>query len=154
MRSGPELTVGALIVATDGDILLVRSPKWFGKYSIPGGHIESGESIMGAAVREAYEEVGLRVRPVRLIMIQEVINPESFYKPGKHFIFFDVLCRASSKKVKIDGREIVDYTWCKPAASLKLNLEGYTRRLLKNYLRYRGDKCLWVSLVSGGRRGR
>jgi ADP-ribose pyrophosphatase YjhB (NUDIX family) len=154
MTSGPELTVGALIVAGDGEILLVRSPKWFGRYSIPGGHVESGESIMDAAVREAFEEVGLKVRPVRPIMVQEVIHPRSFYKSGKHFIFFDVLCRASSKKVKIDGREIIDYVWCKPRNSLKMDLEGYTRRLLKNYLEHPCDKCLSFSPASGGRRRR
>ena len=154
MKKGPELTVGALIVAGDGEILLVRSPKWYGRYSIPGGHVEYGESIMKAAVREAFEEVGLKVMPMRLIMVQEVINPRNFYKPGKHFIFFDVLCKAANKKVKIDGREITDYVWCRPRNSLKMNLEGYTRKLLKKYLEHPYDKCLSFSLVSSGRRRR
>ncbi len=42
----PEPTVGALIVNKEGKILLARSHKWFDKYTLPGGHIEVGESMI------------------------------------------------------------------------------------------------------------
>ncbi|GBC69241.1 Nucleoside triphosphatase NudI [archaeon HR01] len=149
MSRTPEITVGSFIRADDGEILLVKSPKWFGKYSIPGGHVELGESVLEAAAREAYEEVGLRVRPVRVIMVQEVYNPENFFEPGRHFIFFDVLCRSSSKIVKVDNKEIVDFVWCRPRDALRLELEKYTRLLLRGYLKYRGGRPLWASNISG-----
>ncbi|MEM4316172.1 MAG: NUDIX domain-containing protein [Nitrososphaerota archaeon] len=154
MKRVPELTVGALIVARDGQILLVRSPKWFGRYSIPGGHVEAGESIMEAAAREVFEEVGLRVRPAQLIMIQEVISPRGFYELGRHFIFFDVLCMAYSKNVRIDGEEVTDHLWVKPKDALRLNLETYTRKLLSRYLSGAGKTPLWLSLASSSRRRR
>ena len=48
----PEPTVGSLIINPDGELFLMRSHKWRGKYVIPGGHIELGESIVDAMVRE------------------------------------------------------------------------------------------------------
>ena len=136
-RKIPELTVGAFIINNSGDVLLVQSPKWSGgRYSIPGGHVEYGESIFEAVKREAYEEVGLRVKPVALYMVQEVINPKEFHESERHFIFFDVLCRALTTDVKIDNTEITGYTWVKPRKALKLRLEKYTRNLLSAYVTY------------------
>jgi len=60
----PEPTVGALIVDQQGKILLARSHKWFDKYTLPGGHIEVGESMADAVRREVKEEVGLDVEVV------------------------------------------------------------------------------------------
>ena len=59
---------GAGAVIFDGPrILLVqrgRQPA-MGQWSVPGGHVEPGESPAEAAVRETFEETGLRVRVVR-----------------------------------------------------------------------------------------
>ncbi|MEM1946032.1 MAG: NUDIX domain-containing protein [Candidatus Caldarchaeum sp.] len=131
----PELTVGAFIVARDGDLLLVVSPKWGYLFSIPGGHVLYGESVFDAVVREAREEVGVDIKPVRVIAFQEVCNPPQFHDRKRHFIFVDVLCKALSKKVKVDGQEIVAYTWVRPSKALQLPLETYTERLIRYYLR-------------------
>jgi len=48
----PEIGVGALISNKQGKILLVKSPKWFDKYTIPGGHVELGENLEVALIRD------------------------------------------------------------------------------------------------------
>ena len=55
--------VYALIIKT-GQVLLTR--QWDG-YCFPGGGIELGETIEEAVIREAREETGLVVKPVRVI---------------------------------------------------------------------------------------
>ena len=52
----------------DGKILLGRRDKEpnRGKWVLPGGKIEFGETHQQAAAREAQEELGIEVRPVRL----------------------------------------------------------------------------------------
>ena len=56
---GVEVVVGIVIENPKGEILLVKSPKWGDKWTIPGGHVDPGENIFKTAIREAKEETGL-----------------------------------------------------------------------------------------------
>ena len=69
----PEPTVGGLIVNNEGKILLAKSHKWFDKYTLPGGHIEIGETMEEALKREVKEEVGLDVEVIEFLTMQEAI---------------------------------------------------------------------------------
>ena len=64
--SGPNLSPGlkrsgraCACVLHEGQVLLVAVEG--GRWSLPGGGIEPGETAAGAAVREAWEEVGAHV---------------------------------------------------------------------------------------------
>ena len=65
---------GAVITDAAGRVLLVlrgHAPQ-AGRWSIPGGRVEPGESPAQAAVREALEETGLTVRVVRELGVVEL----------------------------------------------------------------------------------
>ena len=126
--------MGALIVNSNGEILLVKSYKWGSKYTVPGGHIELGERSEVAVRREVKEEVGLEVEPVRILLVQEAIFPADYIK-HEHYIFLDYLCRATSSTVKLDGKEIQDYVWTAPNDALQLELESFTRNLVEEYVK-------------------
>src|SRR3989441_3693944 len=140
----PEPTVGALIVNNQGKILLAKSHKWFDKYTLPGGHIEVGESMTDAVKREVKEEVGLEVDVVDMLLIQEAIFAPEFYKK-KHFIFIDFYCKSKDQQVKLDQNEIHDYVWVYPGAAYNLKLDSFTMKTLDTYLK-RG----YGSVPSGG----
>lgn len=55
----PKLAAGCLIVR-DGKVLLVRRgiEPGYGKWVFPGGHVDRGETVEGAALRETREECG------------------------------------------------------------------------------------------------
>lgn len=57
----PEARCVLTVILTDNKVLLIEKKRGFGagKVSVPGGHIEPGESAHTAAVRESVEEVGL-----------------------------------------------------------------------------------------------
>lgn len=55
-----------LFLYKEGNILLTRRYRTGyedGKYMVPSGHVEAGESLRSAVVRETMEEVGITVRP-------------------------------------------------------------------------------------------
>src|SRR6266705_547521 len=129
----PEPTVGALIVNNGGKILLAKSHKWFDRYTLPGGHIEVGETMVDAVKREVKEEVGLDVDAVDMLLIQEAIFAPEFYK-RKHFIFIDFYCKSKDEQVELDQKEIQDYVWLYPGAAYNLKLDSFTRNTIDRYL--------------------
>ncbi len=131
----PEPTVGALIFNKHGKILLVRSHKWVnGRLTVPGGHIELGESAADAIIREVKEETGLEILPSKLLMVQEAIYSDDFFKK-KHFIFFDFVCQALSEDVQLDQDELQEYAWYDVDEVEESVLEPYTRNLIATYRR-------------------
>ena len=63
----PEPTVGVFIFNKAGEVLLLKSHKGPEKYVVPGGHVELGERLEQAAVREAMEETGLDIYDLKFI---------------------------------------------------------------------------------------
>ncbi len=66
-----ELTVLCLI--TDGNRMLLQNrtkDDWQG-YTLPGGHVEPGESFVGAVIREMKEETGLDIKNPRLAGVKQ-----------------------------------------------------------------------------------
>jgi len=64
----PKVATGA-VFNLDGGVLLVRraiEPS-YGKWVFPGGYVDRGESLEGAAIREVKEECGLDVCLNRLL---------------------------------------------------------------------------------------
>ncbi|MEO8304114.1 MAG: NUDIX hydrolase [Betaproteobacteria bacterium] len=80
----PVVTV-ATIVARDGEFLLVEEETRAGvRLNQPAGHLEAGETLVAAAMRETLEETGYRVTPTALIGIYRWQGPES----GATFVRF------------------------------------------------------------------
>ncbi|MEM3186334.1 MAG: NUDIX domain-containing protein [Conexivisphaerales archaeon] len=131
MQLYPEPTVGALIQRKDGKVLLCISHKWPGLYTVPGGHVELGETLEDAIKREVKEEVGLGITPVELISVQQVIYPPEFWKKG-HFIFFDYLCETKNEEeLKLDKREIQDAVWVTLNDALSMKIDKYLMHFIK-----------------------
>lgn len=70
------------VIIEDGRISLMRRERVPGRvyYVIPGGGVEDGESPEQAAVREAFEELGVHVQIERLLMIVR-------YESDEHYCF-------------------------------------------------------------------
>lgn len=125
----PEATVGAVILNPEDKVLICKSNKWKQKYVVPGGHIEAGEKMEEALIREVKEETGLDVYNLKLIGITESIYSKSF-KNQKHFIFIDYICRSDSKQVVLN-EEAQSYKWIELSEIDNYELEEFTANLLQ-----------------------
>ena len=105
----PEPTVGALIFNDKNQLLIVKTHKWKGKYTIPGGHVEMGEYLEDALKREIQEETGLNLIKAKYLCYQEFVFDDSFWEK-RHFIFFDFVCRVEDGVVQLN-EEAQDYVW-------------------------------------------
>lgn len=136
---GVEIVGSAIIENNKGEILLVKSPKWSNKWTMPGGHIEPGEKIADALEREAEEETGLKLKPIDIVAFGELIGSKDFHRPA-HFIYFDLLCIADNPTIKLDNQELTEYQWVKPENALKADLAESYDRTIEDYLKYKESK--------------
>lgn len=134
----PEPTVGGLVVNRKGEVLLLKSHKWGGRYVLPGGHIELGETMEQALVREIKEETGLDIHDPEHLLTQEYVYGENFWKK-RHFIFFDYVCQTDATQVTLN-HEAEEYVWVLPEESLGFWLEDYTELVIREYLKREATK--------------
>jgi 8-oxo-dGTP diphosphatase len=66
---GPSLAVDCVVFDAAGRLLLVRrkNPPFEGRYALPGGYVEYGETTERAAARELAEETGLAATSLSLV---------------------------------------------------------------------------------------
>lgn len=69
LKKRPVLAVDAIVVRKDKSIVLVKrkDEPFKDLFALPGGHVENGETVEDAVVREVKEETGLDVRVGKLL---------------------------------------------------------------------------------------
>ena len=92
----PVVGVGA-VIPIDGRIVLVKRAHepLAGEWNLPGGAVETGETLEAACAREVLEETGLVVDVGRLIEVFDRITVDAGGKVQYHFVLMDYLCRAT-----------------------------------------------------------
>lgn len=108
-----ELCVGAAIIHR-GSLLLLRratSIPFPGLWELPGGHVERGESLQQALLREVREETRLSVR------VGQPFYAWSYAYPGRRggkvpTVEIDFHCALTSERVpRLDPEEHVEFVW-------------------------------------------
>ena len=111
----PFLAVSAAIVR-DGKILVVRRARApaHGLYTLPGGVVEVGETLMEAVVREVREETGMTVEPVALAGFREALARDAQDRVERHFV---ILCFAARWQAgePVLNEELDEARWIDPA---------------------------------------
>src|SRR5215470_9153773 len=90
----PLVGVGAIIIERDRVVLVKRGhAPLLGKWSIPGGVLEVGETLRAAVVREVFEETGMTIEPGELMGVFERVVPDEQGRMRYHYVLIDFLCR-------------------------------------------------------------
>ena len=105
-----EVAVGA-VVRRDDEILLIRRGRGagVGRWSLPGGRVEFGESLEAAVAREVAEETGLEVAVGRFVGWAERMGTEPF---AYHYVILDFAATPVDPEAPLragDDAEAVDW---------------------------------------------
>lgn len=107
----PIVGVGGVVVRGDAVLLVQRAREPLeGQWTIPGGAVEVGETLMEAVARELLEETGLQVRVLELVDAFERILPDDDGRTRYHYVLLDYLCEPVSGDLRASS-DVRDVAW-------------------------------------------
>ena len=130
----PFVGVGGVVIH-EGRVLIVRRkrPPLEGRWSIPGGIIEVGETLAEGVRRELLEETGIETRVHGLIELFERIERDGDGRTRYHFVIADYLCEAVGGKAQA-ASDASDVAWIDPSEFAKYSIsEAAGRVILKAF---------------------
>jgi 8-oxo-dGTP diphosphatase len=79
-----------------------------GTWSVPGGHLEFGESFADTAQREVHEETGVLIKNIRF----GAVTNDFFEKEGKHYVTIWMISEYDSGEVALrEPEKFVEQGW-------------------------------------------
>jgi len=105
----PVVGVGAIILDEDRILLEKRkNSPGKGKWSVPGGLVDLGETVEEAVIREVKEETGLEVCDPRLIDVVSYVSLDERGAVMYHYVIIDYLVtsRGSNPKAASDAEDL------------------------------------------------
>ncbi|MCD6241607.1 NUDIX hydrolase [Candidatus Bathyarchaeota archaeon] len=127
----PMVGVGAIIVR-NGKILIVKrkSEPGKGRWSVPGGLVELGETVGQTVVREVKEECNLNVEVDRLIDVVDSLTKDEEGNIKYHFVILDFFVKLKGGELKA-GDDAEEARWVPLEEVEKYNLTKTFREFLK-----------------------
>jgi 8-oxo-dGTP diphosphatase len=106
----------SLAVFRAGQVLLARRtrPPFAGAFSLPGGLVEAGETLEGAALRELREEVAVDARIVAFNQCVELIDRDGAGKIRHHYVIASFAGAWIAGEAK-PGPEARQTVWAEPS---------------------------------------
>ena len=134
--SHPVVGVGAVVVR-NGRALIIRrahEPRK-GEWSLPGGHLDLGESLIDAVRREVKEETGLEVHPGTIIETFDRVHRDPDGRIRFHFVIVDFVCEAPSGDA-VAGSDAEAVAWVTAAELEAYGVNAHAAAVIRKGLEY------------------
>jgi 8-oxo-dGTP diphosphatase len=126
----PLVGIGAIIIEDQRVVLVKRGHAPLqGKWSIPGGVLEVGETLRKAVVREVREETALTIEPGELLGVFERVIPDEQGKMRYHYVLIDFLCCRATGELKA-GDDAAEVGWFRKDELSGLDLARETEEVI------------------------
>ena len=107
----PFLAASVAVLRDDRVLVAARGRgPMAGRYSLPGGLVEPGETLAEAALRELREEVGVEAEMIGFLAHTEVIQRDEDSRVKHHFVICAHAARWISGEPQV-GAEALDVRW-------------------------------------------
>ncbi|HUS08111.1 MAG TPA: NUDIX hydrolase [Bryobacteraceae bacterium] len=127
----PVLGIGALIIEGNRILLVERGREPLkGYWSLPGGALETGETLAEGICREVLEETGLLVSPTRMFEIFERILRDDGGCAEYHYVLMDYLCEVTGGALQA-GDDVSKVAWFDRGALIGLRLTEGTLAVIE-----------------------
>jgi len=128
-QPGMQVASGCLLTDGAGNVLLVK-PVYKPPWEVPGGAVEQAESPLAACRREIQEELGLDIRPARLLVV-DYREPEPGRRGDALRFIFDggELTPDQVAAISLDARELSEFRFVAPGELADYVIPVLARRL-------------------------
>lgn len=137
--TAPVAAVGGVVL--DGDrVLLVRRalPPRQGEWSLPGGRLELGESLVEGAAREVREETGLAVAVGSVVEVFDRVHRDEAGRIRFHFVIVDFLCRVTGGTLQA-GDDAAEARWATRDEVTALGVNAFAAAVIARAFRIRDE---------------
>jgi ADP-ribose pyrophosphatase YjhB (NUDIX family) len=130
----PYVGVGAVIVA-EGKVLLVKRKydPLAGRWSLPGGGVEVGETLEESVAREMREETGLDIEVGPVIEVFDRILRDEDGRVRYHFVLVDYLCWPAGGTLQA-GSDVADAVFVDPEGLISYELTAKATAVIERAL--------------------
>ena len=124
------IAVHLLLLNEDKILLLRRHGTGYedSNYSVVAGHVEGGEQLKTAMIREAKEEAGIEITAADL----EIVGAMHSMTDKEYICFFLMASEWSGQVKNMEPEQCADLTWF-PIDALPDNVIPYVREAIENY---------------------
>jgi 8-oxo-dGTP diphosphatase len=135
--SVPRAAVGVVVIDGDKVLLIKRArPPRAGRWALPGGGVNLGETLQEAAEREVAEETGVTVRARRPIHSFDIITRDDDGHVRFHYVIVDLVADYIGGEPR-PGDDVSDAGWFKRGVISAMDLDSDTLALLQHWDEWR-----------------
>ncbi|HDD35921.1 MAG: NUDIX hydrolase [Archaeoglobaceae archaeon] len=128
----PLVGVGAFIVKNNKVLLVKRANEPNkGKWSIPGGVVKLGESLIDALKREIFEETGLEIEALDVACVsEEIVRDNTGIK--FHYVIIDFFAKVVGGELRV-GSDAEDAKWISFDELDEVEIVDFVKKLIDNF---------------------